>query len=382
MNSHVDLKRFFRGALLLALALLMIVRFIWGIRPGSMPVDDFVEYWSAGKLFLSGQNPYSPQLLLECERSAGYRGDGPLLMLNPPWSLPLMIPFALMNYSLSRAVWMVFNIILVIVLCDLCWSYYGGQRQQRWIAWILGLTFLPSVFVLAIGQIGPLMLAGLTAFLCFLSRGKRECAGAALILVAIKPHLLFLFWIVLLLWILKQRDLSILVGAATTCFLMSVAVTASHSNIWSEYASLFLHQPPQELWITTTFGALLRQILGYERQWLQFLPALIGVVWLIPYWHLHRENWNWKCHLPTVLFMSLGTTPYAWVFDQVLLLPAVVQVGASASASIRISKGLLLAYSVASVLLLVTVIQRFGPLSYLWTIPTWYALYRFHRREL
>jgi hypothetical protein len=43
-------------------------------------VRDFVEYWSASRLLLSGGNPYSPSELLSIEKSVGWPSAEPLIM--------------------------------------------------------------------------------------------------------------------------------------------------------------------------------------------------------------------------------------------------------------------------------------------------------------
>ena len=60
----------------------------------SMPVDDFVRVLVAGRLLLEGKDPYSPELLLQLQRAAGWTGAGPLMMWNPPWTFSLSRPQA------------------------------------------------------------------------------------------------------------------------------------------------------------------------------------------------------------------------------------------------------------------------------------------------
>src|SRR5262245_49181836 len=70
-----------------------------------LPLHDFVEYWAAGRLLLGGQNPYDADLVHELERQVGRTDEG-ILMWNPPWSLPLVLPLGLMGVRTAHLVWL------------------------------------------------------------------------------------------------------------------------------------------------------------------------------------------------------------------------------------------------------------------------------------
>jgi hypothetical protein len=85
--------------ILLCLGVIALFR-VSAPRPasGKIAVDDFVEYWSAGRLSLKGAYTYSPGELLALERQAGWRYGEPTPMWNPPWTLPLIMPFGIFDY--------------------------------------------------------------------------------------------------------------------------------------------------------------------------------------------------------------------------------------------------------------------------------------------
>ena len=66
---------------------------------------------------------------------------------------------------------------------------------------------------------------------------------------------------------------------------------------------------------------------GSDR-WLESLPTLAGLAWLGYYWHRHKAQWQWPEALPSVLLVSVTTSFFAWTYDQVVFLPAIIQ-GAS-----------------------------------------------------
>src|SRR5262249_7082029 len=138
------------------------------------------------------------------EKSAGWTQADPLLMWNPPWALPFVAPMGWLSYRTTYLLWLAFNFAVVVVCADKLWAHYSGSSEQRYLAWILALTFVPTLTALGLGQIGPLILAGITMFL--VCRDSHPwLAGAATVLVGLKPQLLYLFWIALLCWILRER---------------------------------------------------------------------------------------------------------------------------------------------------------------------------------
>ena len=86
----------------------------------NMPVDDFVQYWSAGRLQLQGRNPYSPELLLQVQRAAGRTGDRPLMMWNPPWTLFFVMPFAAVSHPVARLLWLLLALSQRLVVPIFC----------------------------------------------------------------------------------------------------------------------------------------------------------------------------------------------------------------------------------------------------------------------
>jgi len=322
-------------ALILTLTVLglLIVRLA---KIEALPIDDFVQYWAAGRLMITGGNPYDPDQVFPLQKSVGWTGNESLTTFLPPWTLILFIPFGSMSYPVARMAWMGLNFSLVLLGADWLWHLYGGPSEKRWIAWLIGITFAPALFVLERGQTGPLILLGVIGFLHFEKRQNGWLAGACAILAAIKPHLLYLFWIALLLWAIKRRFWPVLPGAGLAGLAAMMIPLTMNPTVIRQYIHRIAFAPPIHwidpssgavlFWLTPTFGTLLRLFLGAERSWLQFVPLLVGMIWFVFYWRRHRQRWEWSSQMPALLFVSLITTAYGWTFDQVVLLVAVIQV--------------------------------------------------------
>src|SRR5262249_15825382 len=56
------------------------------------------------------------------------------------------------------------------------------------------------------------------------------------------------------------------------------------------------------------------------------VPSFIGIVWLLFHWQKFKNEWEWAEQLPSLIVASLATAPFAWSFDYIVLLPAIIEV--------------------------------------------------------
>src|SRR5881227_1912195 len=93
-----------RGLVILG-GLLAAGLLIWQLGRGlRLPLFDFVEYWAAGRLLAEGRNPYDPEAIEQLERAVGT--EETVLMWNPPWALPLVLPFGMLDARLAHLLWL------------------------------------------------------------------------------------------------------------------------------------------------------------------------------------------------------------------------------------------------------------------------------------
>ena len=298
------------------------------IRPTqSYRINDFVEYWASSRLLLMGKNPYSLPELSSLQKSVGRNDDKPLIMWNPPWTLTFLIPFGFLDFPIADFLWLVFNCAIMLFCAKHIWTIYEGSISHCRLAWAVTFLFAPTVVALLTGQIGPLILLGVVGFLHFEMRKQYGLAGASLVLVAIKPHLIYLLWPALLMWAIERRRWDAIFGLCLGLFSVSMVVLVLDPAAFNEYRLLHLTAPhptpfDQE---TPTLGSALKNLVTPESSLSQFLPSLLGMFWLPFYWKTYKSNWQWSHQMPVILLVSLTTTFFAWTCDQVVLLPALLQ---------------------------------------------------------
>src|SRR5262245_60084432 len=227
--------------------------------PSVWPPDDFVEYWAAARLTRDGQNPYDPALLLPLQRAAGRDTDEAVMMWNPPWSLAVVLPLGLMPARVAQLLWLMVNLAAVGYCGDRLWLLAGGDRSRRWVGWLVSLAFLPTLFALQSGQIGLLLLLGAVLFLVCVQRGWHFLAGAATVLLAVKPHLAYLIWLAILCDAIARRRSGVILGGLAAGIVATLIPLAFNPQVLHQYADAMGNRPPQQ-WVSPTLGTVLRLV--------------------------------------------------------------------------------------------------------------------------
>jgi hypothetical protein len=366
-------------AALVVVALVVVIVALMRTNLAGIGVDDFVEYWSAGRLNQTGGNPYSPSEMLALERTVGWDDELPVMMWNPPPTLALVMPFGALPYPLARSLWLLLSGALIVVAVDRLWLLYGGAPAQRSLALLLAVSFMPSLSVLRIGQIGVWIMIGVVGFLLFAHKERWLLAGALFALTTIKPHVAYLVWGALALWWFSKPRWSFAVGGVAVVAAAWGIATLVNPQVTAQYLDATLNTPPL-YWRTMTWGSLLRLIFGVEREFLQLVAPTIGGAWLLYWWFKRRTVWNWRDETPRLLLVSASTMAFGWFFDLVVLLPVVVQVGVwlSQEQDRALRRTVLLAYAGVQVLALMVNLLRLDAIYYLWFTPSLLLIYLFY----
>jgi len=315
-------------SIFVVVVLLIAVTISWGSHLPFKLVD-FSVNWSAGSLLLEGKNPYNPDQMLSKEQTTGLNvvNDNMMQYWYPPWSLSLSILVGAISYPTSQIVWLLLSIGAICFCASTLWQLYRGGQQSQWFAWFLALTFTPALYALIFGQFNWVVLLGITGFLVYIRRGSSKAdlfAGLFLGLCAIKPALLYLFWLALLLWSFSEHRYRVLLGLALAIGGGTLISMIFRPGILLDYLQ-FAETAAVTNWKIPTIGYWIRNFWGLHYVFLQYIPILIGLIWLVIHWILHRKQWDWLEQISWLSFMSLITTVFAWSHDQIILIPAVIE---------------------------------------------------------
>ena len=382
-GSAIRKKRLYRIVIwiLLILCVVILIRLAPSLSSAKyLPSDDFVPYWSSGRLNIQSEDPYDPLNTERLQIAAGGDPSGSYtisIVLNPPWAVSIIMPFGLLNYPISRFLWLIFSIALVLISTLLLWRIYDGDPKHRWLALLVIFMFAPTISVLKVGQIAPLILMGLTGFLYFTVVNRNDwMAGVFLAVASIKPQVAYIFWIALILWIIQERRWLLIISTSITVLVLTSIAWLFNPHIMQQYVRMLQTYQISD-WASPTIGAYLRFFLfGTEKFFIQFLPSMIGIIWFVYYWIKHHRVWNWVDELPLILLISQVTSFYTWTYDLVILIPAILQ------ALVWILSGwkrwftLFVALGYLSIILLDLILHRtLSDFWFMWMAPALLLLY-------
>lgn len=293
---------------------------------------DFVEYWCAGRLLLDGRDPYDADALVPMQKSMYDGVIKAIMMWNPPWALPLTMPFAALPWRIAHLLWVAMQMAAIMVSVDLLWRIYGGSTKYRWVSWLISMTFAPTLFLLFMGQISGLLLLGLAGFLYFLRNERPYAAGGLAILTALKPHHLSLFALLLILEATRDRRIrKVIIAGAITLLVCSLLPMLWNPHVWQDYREA-LRRPSSDTFETmeefahSTLGYKIREAMPGAPFKAMFIPVIIAMIGTFIYWWRRSAPWSWERTLPFVTLICILATPYgAWSFDMVLLLLPLIQ---------------------------------------------------------
>lgn len=281
---------------------------------------DIIAFWAAGRQIIHHANPYDAASILALERSVGYSVSADtLIMRNPPSAMILAAPLGFFRLFTASLVWSVALLTAFLLSVHLLWLEHGRPPNK---IHLLGYTFAPAIGCIMGGQSSLFALLGLVLFLRLHTR-RPFLAGLSLWLCALKPHLFLPFALVLLIWIVVSRGYRVLAGAILAIAASSLIAWHLDPAIWSQYQTL-LRSPGVQREYIPCLGIALRFAIAPERMSLQYLPAAAGCIWAVLYYWKRRTTWDWMQDGALLMLVSFLVSPYAWLSDQAVLLPALL----------------------------------------------------------
>jgi len=346
---------------------------------------DSIAYWTAGNLLLAHQNPYDSRAVLDLETQNGYRQDKPLVLRTPPWSLFIVLPLGLLGPLGAWIFWTAISLGSLLIGMRACRKLYETGGVPRDLFSLVGYTFAPVPACLVAGQMGLVLLLGLMLFLWW-ERDHPFWAGAALILPFAKPHLLLLFWFAVLFWMILNKKRAVAFGLSAALVTATGLAVAFDPSVFRHYREMLSEAAIGYEFIPALSGVL-RLVFFRRSFWIQFIPMTAGLMWAVWFVRRHRENWDWRQHAPILLVVSILTTPYAWLTDEVVLLPAILQAVAFVyQTRTKMNIATLMAlFAFAFLDGLLLLILRFKiPFStgiYFWSSLVWFSWYLYARQK-
>jgi len=292
--------------------------------PSNFGTIDFMQYWAAANLFLAQANPYDSVALYNLEKSTSpwhLMNGFPIIMWNPPFIFPFIVPFALFSFEFASKFWILVSLIFFALGINNILETLK-RKPSPFTTCVLALTFYPIYDSIYWGQISPLLLLSLSAALITFSRGKTFIAGILLCATLIKPHLLYLYYFSLILNFGSAKNRTYIFGFITGGITLIGISLFIEPHIINNYFAL-LSQPPT-YWHTPTLGSWLQYLSGNNSFFIRSSPSIFAVVFLFSVKFFSPSLAKLFSDPRILIPLSLFTSPYGWIYDQVLLIPSLI----------------------------------------------------------
>lgn len=336
---------------------------------------DYIGYWAAGQRLAHHQDPYDVEAVLALEQAHGFNHQDPSITPSPPAAWLLLLPLGWMSAKVGVVLWTMLGLASAAASLRLMFEIHGRPNT---LLYLLGFLFAPIIICLVGNQLGIFFLLSITLFLYLLDT-RPFLAGAALLPIALKPHLFFAFGVVLLLWALHRKKLPALFGFFAALAASTVVTLAYDPRIWPQYIHMWRTGSVKER-VTPTLSVAFRFLINGNAHWLEFVPALVAAAWAVWFYLSRRDRWQWLDHGLVVLLVSVMCAPYAWITDESVLLVAVM----TAAIRARFSWKALLVVALPVAIALVEVLRAVDIKNhgYIWTTPAWLLAYLLSARIL
>jgi hypothetical protein len=251
------------------------------------------------------------------------QGDMVINAWNPPWLILSLAPLGAIPYPIAVMIWIFCNTLLIGLALIISWQMCAGTHSSRGIlfVFIAGYFFGETISYLAIGQITVLVLLGMVLSIRWLDRQLDLLAGAALLLTVIKPQISYFFLLIVLIWIIQNHRWKVIEGFVIAASTSLILFWIIYPNWVNDYITLLSNLPYYSLY-TSTIGSFMSSIFHIK---IFYFSAIILIFFINPILRILKSD-GWLTTMNLALLVSLPLSPFGFSFDQIVILPSIVQV--------------------------------------------------------
>ena len=241
---------------------------------------------------------------------------------NPPFLFIFLLPLAWMSFTVAKFTWLITSIVIIVTAgLMLTYIYMQSASPNVKLTFVVFAIGFPAVITgLYMGQVTFLVFWGLAACMALIRKGQWFWAGAVLILVTIKPHLVILSVIYLLMYMARHRKYQGWAGLALASLACFAILLMFRSDLF--YHLLGETSVANGRWATSTIGGLL-SYLGLSEAARYLILIFLPLPFLL---EKHSEKISMELSVALLTLITIPTTFFGWSYDQTMLLIPIAQV--------------------------------------------------------
>ena len=363
-----------RAAIIIAVFLpVFVVVNLWFEKKYDSYLMDFAAYWQAGHMTLFGQNIYNNQEWV-AERSLLGTAPYSETFQYPLAFAMLLAPLSLLTLDQAFMLWRFIGEFAILTSLLILFTFFPKRSMFfELLAIITAFLFPPTFLVLRGGQLAPVLLLFIALSIYFFSREKWLYGGLIVSLMLLKPSLGVPFLALTSIWLFSKKQWLALAGIAFGALLL-YGVGALYNSHWVlEYLSIGKYTfDKYNGWQITLWS--LAGVFFKSTAW-QIAAGIVGVcvVLLIAGTFLiGKNNIESNPFRVAVIFLpvTLLIAPYAWNYEQALLVIPVVYILMTLSSVYGDAKSALFSLSVISLSFIMILVSN----SHGWGNDAWCIL--------
>jgi hypothetical protein len=292
--------------------------------------DQFVIPWTATRTWLlEGVSPYDESVIKNAEDTLSdsrYLGSlDSTALIEPAINLVFYLPFSLIPYEISRAIWMFVLMAAAGAIghFGLLLSGWKVSRIERIVLFIVTVLWLPGASSILTGQLTPIIIFLILASIYLILRGKDTQAGFLLALTFGSIQISILILIVLLVWCISRRRWSIIFAYFSGIIFLFILTLLLIPSWPLDWLRVILNIYTDFSWIHTPLMSLADILPGIAYYLSVFLHILFAIYFLFLGVTLLRKSgreFTWKIFSLLVIAFLFHTQ--ATIDHVFLVLPA------------------------------------------------------------
>lgn len=317
--------RVFRPVLLILLVLgLFFVIAQKIVEASDYANSDFFSFWLAGRMLLTGENPYSATAWIEGHREFNASWISDQTFLYPLTLAVFFIPLGVLRLKQAYVLWLFLSQSTILaVLYTLFFRLWRSPKVVHFIFPVLSavVLFRPVWITLRNGQLGAWFLGLLTLIVYFWERKNWVMGSIFLPFLVLKPQLGIPILIFLGIWLLAHRHYASILAILGTTLLLFGAGWLVQPGWVNEFIAISANKSFQVFGYQPNLWGVSNYVCSFQPSCATILGIGGGIFFtLMTLSILLRQDVFPAFVIGLVTTTALILTPYTWVYDQILLI--------------------------------------------------------------
>lgn len=299
------------------------------VNTNRLPNTDFFTYWLAGRLTLSGENPYSSETWI-----AGHHQYGATWIPNATFIYPLPLslffsPFGFLSYYQAKIVWVTFSQLFIFLSLLILLNPYPRLLIKKYFIPLLAgvVLFRSTILSLFVGQLSGFLLFICACIVYLWETGKWWQGSILLPLLAMKPNLGVPIILVLLIYIVFQREGKALIAFAASGLVLLIAGWIQNPIWITEFLKAGNTKLIGTFGFSPTIWGLSSQLCDFQLNCVIGVGGLFSLLFLAGTIKLFiKKSFSPAFVISMAITGTLFLTPYTWPYDQLLLVVPIITV--------------------------------------------------------